>query len=157
MTPVADQLFQVWEDGEAKLLLKEQALSFHHTVAQLLVMLVCTRRDIQLPVAFLTTRVKAPDEDDWGKLKRCLNYLKDTLHMKLTLEVDNLGTIHWLVDASDNTLMNPSRSSEARALPLALNGNLPDLYLIPASESSCSVFPTDATSGQVYTTPGIVL
>ena len=23
--------------------------------------------------------------------------------MKLTLEVDNLGTVHWLVDASDNT------------------------------------------------------
>ena len=23
--------------------------------------------------------------------------------MKLTLEVDNLGIVHWLVDASDNT------------------------------------------------------
>ena len=99
-TPAADHLFQVREDEEAKLLPKEQALSFHHTVAQLLFLSARDRRDIQLPVAFLTTRVKAPDEDDWGKLKRCLNYLKDTLHMKLTLEVDTLGTIHWLVDLS---------------------------------------------------------
>jgi hypothetical protein len=46
--------------------------------------------------------VKKPDEDDWGKLKRLLRYLKGTKHMKLTLCVDNLGLIQWWVDASYN-------------------------------------------------------
>jgi hypothetical protein len=36
-------------------------------------------RDIQrTAVAFLTTRVKNPEEDDWGKLKRLLKYLTGT-------------------------------------------------------------------------------
>jgi RNAse (barnase) inhibitor barstar len=48
---------------------KEQAMQFHHTVAQTLFVSTCVRRDIQTVVAFLTTRVKRPDEDDWGKLK----------------------------------------------------------------------------------------
>ena len=58
------------------------------------------RPDLQTLVSFLTKRIQAPDEDDWGKLKRGLNYLKGTLHMKLTLTVDSLGTISWWVDAS---------------------------------------------------------
>jgi hypothetical protein len=29
---------------------------------------------IQTGVAFLTTRVKAPDKDNWGKLKQVLQY-----------------------------------------------------------------------------------
>ncbi len=45
---------------------------FHYTVAQLLKLSTRARRDIQTPVAFLTTRVKEPDEDDWGKLKQVL-------------------------------------------------------------------------------------
>jgi hypothetical protein len=53
-------------------------------------------------VAFLTTRVKKPDEDDWGKLKRLLKYLKGTKHLKLTLSVDSLSKVLWWVDASYN-------------------------------------------------------
>ncbi len=66
-TPVADHLFQVRPPIETKLLPKEQAPVYHHTRAQLL-FLSGVRRDIQTTVAFLTTRVKNPDEDDWGKL-----------------------------------------------------------------------------------------
>ena len=76
--------------------------AFHHSVAQLLFVATRVRRDIQTAVAFLTTRVKKPDEDDWGKLKRVLRYLKGTLHMKLKLSVENLGIIRWWVDASYN-------------------------------------------------------
>ncbi len=61
------------------------------------------RADIATPVAFLTTRVKKPDEDDWGKLKRVLKYLKGTKYMKLTLSVSDLNNIRWWVDASYNT------------------------------------------------------
>ena len=54
-------------------------------------------------MAFLTTRVKKPDEDDWGKLRRCLSYLEGTRYMKLTLEVNDLRVIEWWVDASYTT------------------------------------------------------
>ena len=54
-------------------------------------------------MSFLTTRVKAPDEDDWLKLCRVLKYLKGMRHMKLNLSVDDLSVIKWWVDASDRT------------------------------------------------------
>ena len=60
-------------------------------------------RDIQTAVAFLTTRVKTPDEDDWGKLKRILNYLKGTRGLKLMLSVNDMSIIKWWIDASHAT------------------------------------------------------
>jgi hypothetical protein len=63
-TPAHDKLFVVREEGEGRKLSEEQALVFHHTVAQLLFMATRARQDIQTAVAFLTTRVKSPDEDD---------------------------------------------------------------------------------------------
>jgi hypothetical protein len=59
--------------------------------------------DIQTTVAFLTTRVKAPDEDDWGKLKRVLKYLSSTCHLCLMLFADSLTDIKWYVVASHQT------------------------------------------------------
>ncbi len=66
---VADHLFEVQEVLEAKALPEEQAMAFHHTATQLLVLSVRTRHSIQPETAFLMTRVKSPDEDDWGKVK----------------------------------------------------------------------------------------
>ena len=105
-TPAADHLFKVRDPADARLLDEARATTFHHTTAQLLFASSRARRDIQTVVSFLTTRVKHPDEDDWAKLKRCLKYLKGTLHMKLTLTVDNLNVIHWWIDASDRTHMD---------------------------------------------------
>ena len=53
-------------------------------------------------MAFLTTPVKNPDEDSWGKLKRVLKYLNGTKYLKLNLSVDNLGVLKWFVDGSHN-------------------------------------------------------
>ena len=92
-TPAADHLFQIRDEKDAKLLVEERALSFHHTVTQLLFMVARARRDIQNAVVFLTTRVKNPDEDDWGKLKRVLKYLNGSKYLKLNLSVDNLGVL----------------------------------------------------------------
>jgi hypothetical protein len=61
-TPTHDWLFKIRDDKDAKKLSKEQALAFHHTVAQLLFM--TAGQDIQTAVAFLTMRVKSPDEDN---------------------------------------------------------------------------------------------
>jgi hypothetical protein len=89
-SPAADHLFEIRDPSEARPLPEEQAMAFHHATAQLLFMSARARRDIQPAVAFLTTRVKSPDEDDWGKVKRVLGYLKGTLHMPLVLSADSL-------------------------------------------------------------------
>jgi hypothetical protein len=48
-----------------------------------------------MAVAFLTTRVKSPDKDDWRKLKRVLKYLNlnGTKYLKLTISVESLGIL----------------------------------------------------------------
>jgi hypothetical protein len=63
-TPTGDHLFKIREDGQK--LDDEMADAFHHTVYQLLFAANCAHQDIQTAVSFLTTRVHAPDEDDWG-------------------------------------------------------------------------------------------
>ena len=68
-----------------------KAQEFHHITAQLLFLSARARRDIQVAVAFLTTRVKKPDTDDWGKLRRVLKYLKGTKYMKLLLSIYDLS------------------------------------------------------------------
>jgi hypothetical protein len=105
-TPAADHLFKVQDPEEARALPEDQAMAFHRSIAQLLFLSGRARRDIQTPVACLTTRVKGPDEDDWGKLKRVLKYLKGTLGLCLTLQADGIGVgiIRWWVDASYTTL-----------------------------------------------------
>jgi hypothetical protein len=65
-------------------------------------MSIRSRRVIQTAVAFLTTRVKCPDKDDWGKLKRVLKYLNDTRYLKLKLSMDNPGMLKWYMDGSHN-------------------------------------------------------
>ena len=100
MSPAANHLVNVRSDKEAQLLPEEQAISFHHFIARLLFMSSRVRRDIQTAVVFLTTRVKAPDEDDWGKLKRVLKYLKGTRGLVLTLSVDDMSIIKWWINAS---------------------------------------------------------
>ena len=102
-TPAAEHLFQVRNDSEAEILSENKAQEFHHITAQLLFLSVCARRDIQVAIAFLTTRVKKPNIDDWGKLKRVLKYLKGTKYMKLHLSIDDLSKIMWWVDVSDKT------------------------------------------------------
>ena len=99
-SPHTDNLFKVRDEDEAVYLPEKQAVMFHHTVAQLLFLSSRARRDIQTAVSFLTTRVKKPDEDDWGKVKRVLKYLKGTRSLPLRLSVDNLSSSKWLVDVS---------------------------------------------------------
>ena len=102
-TPATKHLFTVRDEKEVRLLMEERALTFHHMVAQLLLMATRTRREIQTAVAFLTTRMKTPNEDDWGKLKRMLKYLKGTKYLKLKISVEDLGILKWYVDRSHNT------------------------------------------------------
>ena len=63
-TPAQYHLFEIRDDKESSKLSKEKALVLHHTVAQLLFMGIRARHNSQTAVAFLTTRLKNPDEDD---------------------------------------------------------------------------------------------
>jgi hypothetical protein len=58
------------------------------------------RPDIQTAVAFLTTRVKSPDEDDYKKLARTMNYLRGTSKLSVVLEATDLTVVKWWVDGS---------------------------------------------------------
>ena len=71
----ADHIFTMSDKKAAKVLDEERTLVFQHTVAQLLFMLMRARSEIHMAVVFLTTRVKRPDEDEWGKLKPVLKFL----------------------------------------------------------------------------------
>ena len=93
-TPASDHLFKLHEDRRK--LTEELADAFHHMVYQLLFAANRARRDIQMAVSFLTTPVKAPDEDDWGKLVIVLKYINGTQYMKLILSADEMNfTVHW--------------------------------------------------------------
>ena len=65
---------------------------------------MCSRalRFIQTEVAFLKTRVKKPDEYEWGKLKRVLKYQNGTRRIKLKLTVEHMSLIMLWVDDSYN-------------------------------------------------------
>ena len=95
-TPAADHLFSVRDADEAKYMPEKKATAFHYTTDQLLLLSSQARRDIQTAVSFLTTRVKKPDEDEWGKLKRALKYLNGTIRLKLTLTIESMGVIRWV-------------------------------------------------------------
>jgi hypothetical protein len=87
-TPASLHLFEV-NSVNPEYLSEEIATMFHHNVAK--VFFLCKRAcpDIQTEVAFLCTRVKKPDTDDYKKLARVMRYLQGTLNMPPTLEADN--------------------------------------------------------------------
>ena len=97
-TTAANHLFPV--DEEAEKLEEQRAQIFHTFTAKLLFLCKRARPDIQTAVAFLTTRVIAPDVDDWKKLARVVNYLRLTAQMYLTLESDGSGILKWWVDGA---------------------------------------------------------
>jgi hypothetical protein len=98
-TPAANHLFTV---NEKDLVSLDEATAelFHTLTAKLLFLCKRARPDIQTAVAFLTTRVKSPDTDDYKKLARVMRYLRATPEIVLTLEADDIHVIKWHVDGS---------------------------------------------------------
>ena len=72
-TPAGEHLFKV--NPECKCLDTSSTMLFHHMVARLLFLTKRAHPDILTSVAFLTTRVQAPNWDDYKKLAKVLNYL----------------------------------------------------------------------------------
>jgi hypothetical protein len=73
---------------------------YHHNTAKLLFLCKRARPDIQTAVAFLSTRVQAPDTDDYKKLQRTMQYLRATTEMPLTIEMGQVLLPQWSIDAS---------------------------------------------------------
>ena len=73
---------------------------FHTFTAKGLFLCKRARPDIQTAIAFLSTRVKNPDEDDWKKLLRMMQYLNGTPNLVLRLSADNTNILKWYIDAS---------------------------------------------------------
>ena len=82
------------------LLKKLEQETFHQRVAQLLYLSKRAQPDIQLPVAFLCTRMQFPDTDDQLKLVHVAKYLDATIGLPLILSMDGMGEMRWHVDAS---------------------------------------------------------
>jgi hypothetical protein len=96
-TPAANHLFDVRDSPKLNELKKDL---FHTLTAKLLYLAKRTRPDTLLPVSFLTTRVQAPDEDDWLKLERVLKYLNGTPDFGICLKADSPTKILAHIDAS---------------------------------------------------------
>ncbi len=57
-------------------------------------------------MAFLTTRVKGPDQDDWKKVTCMIRYLRGSLTLPLILRADSVPVPKWWVDGSHATHPN---------------------------------------------------
>jgi hypothetical protein len=99
VTPVGEQ--QLFTANENPVPLDEAtAQMFHTNTAKLLFLSKRARPDVHLSVAYLMTRVKSPDEDDYKKLGRVIKYLRGSIDKILTLEADATQIVKWWVDAS---------------------------------------------------------
>jgi hypothetical protein len=65
-----------------------------------------SKKNTQLAVAFLTTRVRDPDEDNWMKPKRLQIFIRITIHMPLILREDSINVVNWWVDSPFTTHNN---------------------------------------------------
>jgi hypothetical protein len=93
-----EDLFKVDEDS--KKLGQVKAVEFHNIVAKTLCATKRARPDTSTSVAFLSTRVRAPDQDDWRKLAHLMKYLRGTRRLPLVLSADGSDILKWWVDAS---------------------------------------------------------
>jgi hypothetical protein len=96
--PAAEHLFKINED--ATKLTEEMGKVFHNFVTKCLFATKRACPNIHTPVAFLTTHVREPDEDDWKKLQRMIRYIRGTLTLPLILSADGTSIIKWWVDES---------------------------------------------------------
>jgi hypothetical protein len=93
-----DDLFKVNED--CKKLPPKKAIEFHNLVAKTLYATKQARPNTCTAIAFLTTRVQAPDKHDWNKLTHLMKYLRGTHTLPLTLSANRTGILKWWVDAA---------------------------------------------------------
>jgi hypothetical protein len=93
-----DSLFKVDENCEK--IKQDKAVEFQNLVAKTLYSTKQARQDTCTAIAFLTTRVRAPNKYDWNKLVHLMRYIRGTRTMPLILSANGSGILKWWVDAS---------------------------------------------------------
>lgn len=98
-SPAKSGLFYLDEDA-IELEIKRAEI-FHHIVAKLLFIAKRARPDIEPTIAFLCTRVIKSTTEDWEKLKRLLEYIKETIDMpRIIGATGGMDILRTWVDAS---------------------------------------------------------
>ena len=96
--PASNHLFEFLDNNDANQLLKpELSEEFHHSVAKTLFLSKRTRPNLQTAVAFLTTSVKLPNNDDQKKLSKLMKYLQETRYLPLILKDDDSSVLKWYI------------------------------------------------------------
>ena len=98
MVPAAKHLFTTHADAP-KISPQEQEI-FQHLTMQLMYLSQRGRPDIRTAVAFLSSRVANPDQDNYMKLGKVIKYLESTIDMTLRLQADETNLLQWWVDAA---------------------------------------------------------
>jgi hypothetical protein len=98
MSTAPDNLFVVNEDCNK--VSNEAAAASYTIVAKALYVTKRHRPDISLAIAFLTTRVRSPNTEDWEKLHHLMEYLRGDRDRPLMLGADNEGMLILYIDAS---------------------------------------------------------
>ncbi len=93
-----DDLFII--DTDAEKLSEESATAFHNLVPKTLFVSKHARPNVSTTIAFLTTRVRAPDVNDWRKLSHLMEYLRLDRLCPMILSANGSGALMWYVDAS---------------------------------------------------------
>jgi hypothetical protein len=104
-----ESLFKV--DKSCEKLEQDKAVEFHNLVVKTLYANKRARPDTCTAIALLTTRVQAPDRDDWTKLVHLMRYIRGTRTMPLILSANGSGILKWWVDASFAVHHNMRRNS----------------------------------------------
>jgi hypothetical protein len=112
LTPAQDDLFTV--DESSPLLNTKDADFYHRTAARLLFAAKKARPDLQVAVAYMCTRVKAPMVSGYHKLGCTIKYLSGTI---VVLGWDGTGLLTWSVDSSF-AIHNDMRSHTGAVLSL---------------------------------------
>jgi len=96
--PWNDKLFKVNKKTE-KFDDKRKGI-FHTFVMKAMFLCKRARQDIEPGICFLSSRTSKPNESDWQKLTKILEFLKGTKDDVLTLEADDWNVLYWFIDAA---------------------------------------------------------
>jgi hypothetical protein len=95
---VPSDLFKIDEDCHK--LSPKKSKEFHNIVVKMLYATKRARPDTCTSVAFLTTWVREPDDDDWVNLTHLIQYIRGTKELPLILSANGTGIVKWWVDGS---------------------------------------------------------
>jgi hypothetical protein len=98
-------------DPSSALLEEDRKGKFHTSMAKLLYLSKRGRPDVIANIGFLCTRVRAPTEEDWKKLRRGLGYLKGTKNWMMQMKPTGIFRVVGYTDAS--FLAHPDEESHS--------------------------------------------